>query len=135
MSLSRLFVLVTVIKDQGYLLEPAYEAFNEVSELLLGLLVVDPSFLVEASLLVIPVDDELIGEDLFIKKQLHERGCEFSKLSVVFSNKVQNESLHEVINSHFPFHFDELHEYSLIGVPVLYDVPLGREEAAEGDKV
>ena len=71
----------------GYLLQPGHEVRDQVTELLLRLLVIDSSLLVETNGLVEPVNDELIGEYLFIKEVLHECGGEFTKLGVVLPNE------------------------------------------------
>lgn len=120
-----------------YLPEPFKEGFVELSELSLGLLVIHHAFLIESLSLVIPTDKEVSSQDLLVDELFHESGSILGHLLVVLFDEVEDNGLHEVLDTDFAFLLDQSDEQILVLGPVLENASFGRgwENTAEGDEV
>jgi len=119
---------------ERYLLEPVNELFDESSEQLLRLAVVESASLVELGLLFEPLDDEFLVVDLLIVEELHKCGGELAHLRVL-PREEEDHGLQELLPTTGSILADQLHEGLLMLDPVAHGVPLGAEEPAEEDPV
>ena len=108
-----------------YLPEPFKEGFVELSELSLGLLVIHHAFLIESLILVIPTDKEISSQDLLVDELFHESGSILGHLLVVLFDEVEDNGLHEVLDTDFTFLLDQSDEQILVLGPVLENASFG----------
>ena len=120
-----------------YLPEPFKEGFIGFSELSLRLLVIHHALLVESLIFIIPTDEEICSQDLLVHKLFQECGSVLGHLLVVLFDKVEDNSLHEVLDTDFTFFLDESDEQILILGPLLVYASFDRwwENTAKGDEV
>ena len=113
-----------------YLLEPLDEIFNDSTESLFGFSIIEYTRLVEFSFTTVPLNDEFfLKENLVAYYKFHEGRCIFQLIGITLL-KEEDQSLQAMLDTNLTILADELKEGFLMFFPVLYDVTLGAEKAA-----
>jgi hypothetical protein len=118
-----------------YLLYPFDVFFDQFSERLLSLLVVEETVLVKSELFVEPVQQEFLGNDVLVHQLLHEGWCILIKLTLEHSAEVKNDRLQEVVLGNLAFVLDQVDEGLFVLSEVLQDVPCRWEQSTKTDEV
>ena len=91
--------------------------------------------MIETNVFVVPFKQKLLAENWLINKFFHEGLGKFAELWFILSNKIQNNSLQEVLNSNFSLTFYKINENLLVVFPILNDVSFRREKSTKADVV
>ena len=81
-----------------------------------------------------PADDELLVEDVLVVDELHEGARILLHVGVLVHEEL-DDGLEEVLDADLAVEGDQVKEHLLVVGPVLDDVALSREDAANQDVV
>ncbi len=110
---------------KGYLLQPVYECFDSCAEGFLGAAVVESTIFVKFCLSAVPLDDELLREDLLVVHELHEGACELHHFGGVAVYEELNDRLEKMADADLAILLNQSQENLFVVFPSAENVSLG----------
>jgi len=90
---------------------------------LFGLFVVKQACLIQPNLLIKPIQNEFLSENILVNQFLHKGLSVFVHFILVLSNEKQYDRLHEMVDADFALFLNQSNKQFFVCFPLLQDVP------------